>query len=287
VVVVGQQVCWIETYAARLACVAVAGGTPRVLVHGEAVQGPIFRRTPRQKELQVPTPQGLAHHEGYLYWGEGLSQGIYRIPLAGGNSETVVEKASQDPTTLRIHEGFLYWTDAWKGRISRRALEDDGQAPEVLVERGDGDDSITPHGLLVVDDRLIWSDTGKGGLHSRSLSGDDEPAQPQTLLAGPPPPPPVAISDLRSVGGLAVADEYLYWTDHQRGRIERSRWDRSDPEILVENLILPKALAMAGGYLVWTDAEGLHIAPLEQPQEKRRLLEHRDLEGIAILRSRR
>jgi PKD repeat protein len=64
--------------------------------------------------------------------------------------------------------------------------------------------------------------------------------------------------------GLSAGARYLYWTDVEKGRIDRCKIDGSEHVVLISGLDTPGPIAVdiQGGKLYWGDAVGIHRADL-------------------------
>ena len=71
-------------------------------------------------------------------------------------------------------------------------------------------------------------------------------------------------SDLTQPSGLAIDydEDFLYWTDAVREKIERSDFNGQNREVLVTATIYPFALTVFGNHIYWTDLQlrGLYRA---------------------------
>jgi PKD repeat protein len=65
--------------------------------------------------------------------------------------------------------------------------------------------------------------------------------------------------------GLSAGARYVYWTDVEKGQIDRCKIDGSSHVTLVSGLVSPGPIAVdvQGGKIYWGDADGIHRADLD------------------------
>ncbi|KAL4708620.1 hypothetical protein ACJJTC_001059, partial [Scirpophaga incertulas] len=135
----------------------------------------------------------------------------------------------------------IYWTDSSNNSIY--AMNLDG-SELIMIARVD-----RPRAIVVdpCNGSLYYTDWGRFGTSGKIF---------RTTMAGSLKKA-IIDKDLSQPSGLTIDfdDNMLYWTDAVREKIERSRPDGSEREVLVSATIYPFAITVHGDYMYWTDLQ--------------------------------
>lgn len=185
-------------------------------------------------QLAPTTGRSLALANQALYW---LSaNGLDTMPESGGPTSLVSGEVPSDYTwdvqDLTADATAVYWTEqdsGGAGRVRAFVLGSTG-ATELAPAKG----SAT---LLVVDAVAVyWLATGE--VHRVPKPG----GQPETLA-----------TFSAAASGLAVDDEYVYWTSlDNAGSVRRVSKSGGDMTILVEGIDHPRSVAVDGTHVYFT-----------------------------------
>lgn len=218
--------------------------------------------------------EGRAHQLAlggeYLYF--VTDEGIMRLPVAGGEPETVIGAAA--PAAMVTDGSDLYWVEAGSddgstpSRLWKRPLGAD-DAPSSLAEDLDPQD-----GLLLVDGWVVWeSDEGPfnavpttggavteldptvdpvsaashgGKLYALDYAND---ALVEVPLDGGSF---TRLSGIFWGGDLTADGEGLYWADGSEGAVNRFAYGASERETITRGE-WPEAIVSGGGHLYWQE----------------------------------
>ena len=202
---------------------------------------------------------------GKVYWTEQTGAKTGRIRSVNLDDGTSVQTVKDEPHTpplniaLDAKNGWLYWTNNF-GKIQRF---------DVNRKRYDGNFSIedlaAPKHVAfdVKTGKLYWTETdsttGKDGI--RVTDPEQQKAKP------------FVVKNLDRLGGIAVADDVVYWTEqtsgsgsvryiHRNGLGSKRMLDAELRASLKE--IIPGGIAVdaVGGKVYWTTSHGIRSAPL-------------------------
>lgn len=145
----------------------------------------------------TPAPWPVRLHDGFVYWAyagadnQGIQGGIQRTPVQGGPIEVLHEgPGSLVIRDLAVHDGWVYWS----GDLGvHRMMPGDEEAEEIAT--------APALQLVVTADAVYWLDQD-AKLFKRRLECD--------ALA----PPVLLWEGTSSSSGLAVDDEWVYFTAH-------------------------------------------------------------------------
>jgi hypothetical protein len=177
----------------------------------------------------------------YFVAGEGKCTGplggcLRKVKLLEGNPSIELTIVGQGTGSLAVDDKAVYWYDA-NGGVLRLSTHDDSAVPEPIADTGG-----RTLGLAIDRDYIYWADwsdtdpggaptTTQGGLVNRArLDGTEK----RTLVAGVP-----------RIGGIAVDDWNVYWTEYQEGNLKMAPKDRV-PASPVTPLLLAHSPAPAG-----------------------------------------
>ncbi len=185
---------------------------------------------------------------GKIYWAEqGSSRGtIKRANLDGTNVEVLTtEPITASSFVVDTADNKLYWTDSTQGRVHSADLN--GENITTIIELDDIKD-------IVVDTeggKLYFSDT----FAIRRVNRDG--TNVEIILTG------WGTFRTTGIGGIAVADGKIYWTEQQNrirgsGKIHRANLNGTNIETLATPLGTPTDIAVdtVGGKVYWANSYG-------------------------------
>lgn len=192
--------------------------------------------------------RATAQLDGAVYWTnfgsgdrgtiEGISVAGYPVALASGQSPRL---------GLALHEGFLYWTNYLEGTIAKMPIE--GGTPVVLASGQD-----RPWlGLAVSLGYVYWTNSssgeGTGSVARVGLDGGDveQIANNQGLPAG-----------------IAVDDEFVYWTDSINDAVWRATLDGSEAIVLAADQLGAWDIVVTNDAVYWTNRRGGTVMRLQK-----------------------
>ncbi|XP_062576146.1 low-density lipoprotein receptor-related protein 4-like isoform X3 [Saccostrea cucullata] len=156
-----------------------------------------------------------------LYWTDTGRDRIEVAWLDGRNRKTIINEKLDEPRAITLYpnKGWMFWTD-WghKPKIEKSFM--DGTNRKVIVNTGLG----YPNGLSIdyTMQRLYWVDAKLDKIETSDFNGHHRVK---------------LISDVIHPFGLAVYDQYIYWTDWQTEQIERaSKMTGLDRTVISKNL---------------------------------------------------
>ncbi|KAM4880208.1 low-density lipoprotein receptor-like [Sylvia borin] len=181
------------------------------------------------------SPGGLALDwiHGLLYWTEPGAGRVAVGDSAGTRHRTLHRDPQTRPGAVVVDplNGFLYWSD-WGSRPHIARGAQDGAPPEPLVTQ----DVERPQGLALdpSSQRLYWAD---GHLHTVSSVALDGSGR-RTHLRDP--------RHLAQPLGLAVFQDWAFWTDPPRGSLVAAglRGDAPRPQVVAQELFSPEAVVV-------------------------------------------
>ncbi|XP_063382257.1 low-density lipoprotein receptor-related protein 2 isoform X1 [Cydia fagiglandana] len=135
----------------------------------------------------------------------------------------------------------IYWTDSSNNSIY--AMNLDGSMI-VMIARVERPRAIVVHPC---NGTLYYTDWGRFGTSGKIY---------RTTMAGSLKKA-IIDKDLSQPSGLTIdfEDSMLYWTDAVREKIERSKMDGSEREVLISATIYPFAITVFRNYIYWTDLQ--------------------------------
>ncbi|KAJ0178036.1 hypothetical protein K1T71_005859 [Dendrolimus kikuchii] len=157
---------------------------------------------------------------------------IHNIISKGINPEGI----SYDWTQKKV-----YWTDSSNNSIYAMNLDGTELVMIARVER--------PRAIVVdpCNGSLYYTDWGRFGTSGKIY---------RTTMAGSLKKA-IVDKDLSQPSGLTIDfdDSMLYWTDAVREKIERSKLDGTEREVLISATIYPFAITVFRNYIYWTDLQ--------------------------------
>ena len=185
-----------------------------------------------------------------IYWSEhGSSSGtIKRANLDGTNVEVLVTRPTTPQSiTVDTVGKKLYWINSLEGKIQSADLN--GENISTVIQL---DDSITHIAVDAEGSKLYWADSQ---FRIRRVNFDGTGIE--TPLTG------WNSYRTRRIGGIAIADGKIYWTERQiwseyGGIIHRANLNGTNLETFVTSLGEPIGLAVdtVGGKVYWTNSYG-------------------------------
>ena len=211
--------------------------------------GTLYRLVGAEVKNLVPSVQNvtsLAVDMGAekLYWTEKMSDRtgkIRRVNLDGTNVQ-FIKNLTSVPHSIAIDTGNdkLYLTNSW-GKIQRINFDGSGFEPNLIT----GLDAPKHLTLDVAGGKFYWTEAAER-IRRASLNGSNL----ETLVTG-----------LGTLGGIAIADGKLYWTeqtDESAGRVQRANLDGSNVQTLASLRSVPLGITVdpMNRQLYWTTSQG-------------------------------
>ena len=215
----------------------------------DAEAGTLHRLVGEKVENLIPSVQNAASlavnmMSEELYWTEKTSNKTGRIRRANldGTNVQIVKDLTSVPHSIAIDPANdkLYLTNSW-GKIQRINLDGSDFEPNLIT----GLNAPKHLALDVAGGKLYWTET-EGRIRRANLNGSNT----QTIATG-----------LRTLGGIAVANGNLYWTEQNSesaGRVQRVNLDGSSVQTLSSLQSVPLGIAIdaTGRKLYWTNSRG-------------------------------
>lgn len=190
---------------------------------------------------------------GYVFWSNS-EVGIQRANLDGTNRLLLIHKfvavaGSAGSISLDLIKGHLYWAGYNNGVLYRSNL-DGTEGRRIYHPSGDG----YPMAFDAQSGMMYWCNT-------RDDSSD--------IVRASPPLTDVFLQSHHFGGGVAVANDWLYFVRHDNfatlvnGSIHRIKLDGSNEQILLSGLAFPGPIVVdpEGGKFYWIDeVDGLFRA---------------------------
>ncbi|MDD9972579.1 MAG: dockerin type I domain-containing protein [Candidatus Poribacteria bacterium] len=211
--------------------------------------GTLYRLVGAEVKNLVPSVQNatsLAVDMGAekLYWTEKTSDRtgkIRRVNLDGTNVQ-LIKNLTSIPHSIAIDttNDKLYLTNSW-GKIQRINFDGSGFEPNLIT----GLDAPKHLTLDVAGGKFYWTEAAER-IRRASLNGSNL----ETLVTG-----------LGTLGGIAIADGKLYWTeqtDESAGRVQRANLDGSNVQTLASLRSVPLGITVdpMNRQLYWTTSQG-------------------------------
>ena len=139
-----------------------------------------------------------------LYWTDAGRKRIEVANLDGSFRKVLIHQDLDSPRAIAVDHksGHMVWTD-WGSEVRIERADMDGGHRAILVKNDLG----WPNGITITKaGRIIWADSKTHSIEMVDLNGAN-----RRKLA----------EDLPSPYGVAVMDQYLYWTDWQSKTINR------------------------------------------------------------------
>jgi len=156
-----------------------------------------------------------------LYWTDAGRKRIEVSNLDGTHRRVLVWQDLDSPRAIAVNHvtGHMIWAD-WGAQVRIERSDMDGRRRAVIVSEKLG----WPNGITVMrGGRVVWADSQTHTIEMADINGVN-----RRLL----------IADLPSPYGVAVIDDYVYWTDWETRAIHRLNAFTSDakPEIILGGL---------------------------------------------------
>ncbi|KAI1903297.1 hypothetical protein AGOR_G00025750 [Albula goreensis] len=176
-----------------------------------------------------------------LYWADIALDTIQRLCLNGSSGqEFIVRRGLLNVEALAFDpiSRLLYWVDAGSQKIE--VSNPDGDLRRTLVNSSMLDH---PRALVLMpgDSLMFWTDWGKraAGIYRSWMDGSNASC--------------IVSEGVRWPNGLAVDEQWLYWTEAFGDRIERADFDGKQRSVLIEGLPHPYAIAVFKNDIYWDD----------------------------------
>ena len=187
---------------------------------------------------------------GKVYWSEHGSDGgtIKRANLDGTSTESLVTlPTTPQSITVDTVRKKLYWGDTFEGKI--QSVDLNGENITTIIRF---DDIITHIAVDAEGAKLYWADSQ---LRIRRVNPDG--TRIETTLTG------WESNRSRGVGGIAIADGKIYWTERQNssivgGIIYRANLNGTNLETLATPQGTPTGVAVdtVNGKVYWANSQG-------------------------------
>lgn len=139
-----------------------------------------------------------------IYWTDAGRKRIEVSNLDGTFRRVLINEELDSPRAIEVNprSGHMVWAD-WGSQVRIERADMDGTNRAILVS----DDLGWPNGITITrHDRIIWADSKTHSIEMADLNGANRR---------------VLIQDLPSPYGVAVIDDFLYWTDWHTKSISR------------------------------------------------------------------
>ncbi|XP_059057986.1 low-density lipoprotein receptor-related protein 2 [Achroia grisella] len=163
-------------------------------------------------------------------------------PLENSSIRNIIDKGiNPEGISYDWTQKKIYWTDSSNNSIFAMNLDGSDIVMIARVER--------PRAIVVdpCNGTLYYTDWGRfgttGKIYRTTMAGSLKKA--------------IIDKDLSQPSGLAIDfdENMLYWSDAVREKIERSKLDGSDREVLISATIYPFAITVFRNYIYWTDLQ--------------------------------
>ena len=215
----------------------------------DTVAGTLHRLVGTKVESLLPSVQDATSLavdmvDEKLYWTEKTSNRTGRIRRANLNGRNVelVKNLTSLPLDIALDttNGTLYLTNAW-GKIQRLNVDGSNFQPNLITELDDPKHLV----LDVVGGKLYWTETAS---HIRRANLDGSNLE-------------MLVSNLRTLGGIAVAHGKLYWTQQtseNSGKVQQANLDGTNIQTLASLQSVPLGIAVdtTERKVYWTNSRG-------------------------------
>ncbi|XP_052741747.1 low-density lipoprotein receptor-related protein 2 [Bicyclus anynana] len=162
-------------------------------------------------------------------------------PEPSGIQNIITKNINPEGISYDWTQKKVYWTDSSNNSIYAMNLDGTELVMIARVER--------PRAIVVdpCNGTLYYTDWGRFGTSGKIY---------RTTMAGSLKKA-IVDKDLSQPSGLTIDfdEDMLYWTDAVREKIERSKLDGSDREVLISATIYPFAITVFRNYIYWTDLQ--------------------------------
>ena len=215
----------------------------------DAEAGTLHRLVDAEAEVLVPNVQNATSlavdvANNKLYWTEKTSDRTGRIRRANldGTNVQLVKNLTSVPRSIAVNtaNGKLYLANSW-GKIQRLNFDGSNFQPNFIT----GLDTPKHLALDVAWDKIYWSER-TGHIRRANLNGSNL----ETL-----------VTDLGILGGIAIADDTLYWTeqtDESADSVQSANLDGSNVQTLASLPSVPLGITVdsMNRQLYWTTSGG-------------------------------
>lgn len=143
-----------------------------------------------------------------LYWTDAGRKRIEVADLDGNNRRVLINSELDSPRAIAVNHpsGHMVWSD-WGEQVRIERADMDGSRRAILVNKDLG----WPNGITITKSgRIVWADSKTHTLEMIDMNG----ANRHRL-----------VHNLPSPYGVAMIEDYLYWTDWQSKAIYRIKFD--------------------------------------------------------------
>ncbi len=181
---------------------------------------------------------------GKLYWTEktGNKTGRIRCATLNGTNVRLVKDLTSVPQSIAVDlaNDKLYVTNSW-GKVQRLNVDGSNFEPSLITEL-EAPDHIA---LGVASHKIYWTE-GENRIWRANLDGSN---------------PEALVTNLAPIGGIAIADGKLYWTERigkSEGSIQHANLDGTKIQGLVRLGSIPLGITVdpIGRKLYWTSLKG-------------------------------
>ncbi|XP_025784663.1 sortilin-related receptor [Puma concolor] len=197
--------------------------------------------------LRAAVALDFDYEQNCLYWSDLALDIIQRLCLNGSTGQEVIINSGLETVEALAFEPLsqlLYWVDSGFKKIE--VANPDGDFRLTIVNSSVLD---RPRALVLLpqDGVMFWTDWGdlKPGIYRSNMDG----SAVHRLVS----------EDVKWPNGIAVDDQWIYWTDAYLDCIERITFDGQQRSVILDNLPHPYAIAVFKNEIYWDDWSQLSI----------------------------
>jgi len=213
---------------------------------GAVVSVPLGGGVPSTLDAPLHLPLGIAQDKTTLYFTENVvGGGVSSVPIVGGDTALFAEPTDAgEPWAIAASGGTVYWTmengltgTVWAAPVLGR--------PRLLATG-----PARPWAIAVANGHVFWITMGRDGADSGAT-----PTVMSVSVDGGPPTT-LAAQAAGTLYGIAVDDQYVYWTDDMQNLVMKIPLSGGTPTTLAATGADsgPTGIAVDDASVYWTEA---------------------------------